>query len=396
MKKIFLLVLGMAVISSARNWDCEILPSEQKIEIDKISGAKIVFVTTNKADDNNLYFHDRCWLPAEKMMLFISNRSGRGEVYGYLPKTGELVRLNGANKDNAGTPLASRFADRIYVSKGNSLYQWDVAVNYSPQTSVKIAEKKICDIPQGMSRSSGLNENSDGSLLSFSYIKDGNYAIAVVEIKSGKIETVAEFPSGFRIQHIQFSWTRPDLLSFARSYGTDTAPLDPKEPRHARIWFVNIHTKVPLPAFYQQPGELVTHECWWVNDQITFINGFRKEEGNISVLDIKTGERRIIGMGAWVEDVSAKELSKYNWWHESGSRDGRWLAGDNWHGIIAVFNARTTEKHILATGHRIYGKGAHPHVGWDLDGNSVEFTSNKLGNPDVCIGYLPQKWLEEK
>jgi Tol biopolymer transport system component len=396
MRKLLLFVMSLTAVSFAKNWDCEILPAEQKVEIDSISGAKIVFITTNAANDNNFYFHDRCWLPDEKMMLFRSDRSGRNEIYGYLPKTGELVRLNGTNKDNAGGGLASRFADKIFVVKNNILYQWDVQIIYSPETKVSVSEKKICELIKNTRFSGGLNENSDGSLLSFIYSSEGNQYIATADINSGKIETIAQFGADFRIQHLQFSWTRPDLLSFARSYGSDTAPLDPAEPRHARIWFVNIHTKTPVPAFYQQPGELVTHECWWVNDQITFINGFRKDEGNVSVLDIKTGERRIIGMGAWMNDVSAKKLAEYNWWHESGSPDGRWLVGDNWHGIIAVFNAKTTEKHILTTGHRIYGKGAHPHAGRDLDGSSVEFTSNKLGNPDVCIGYLPQQWLDDK
>ena len=44
---------------------------------------------------------------------------------------------------------------------------------------------------------------------------------------------------------------------------------------------------------------------------------------------------------------------------------------------------------LLTSDHRIYGSGAHPHAGWDLYGESVEFTSNKLGNPDVCIVSIP-------
>ncbi len=395
MKRIFLLILAMTSVLLSKDWDCIVLPSEQKVEIDQISGAKVLFITTNKKNDHNLYFHDRCWLPDKKMMLFYSERSGRNEIYGYLPKTGELVRLNGKNKENAGRALVSRFADVIYVLKNNSIYQWNVRIEYSPKTTVKIRERKICDIPAKNSFTGGINENADGTLLSYYYTLNEQFYIAVVHIKSGISEIIARFEPGIRVQHIQFSWNRPALISFARSYGNDTAPMDPKEPPHARIWFLNLQTKTPVPAFYQQPGELVTHECWWVNDQITFINGFRKDEGNVSVLDIKTGERRIIGAGAWMAGVEAEQLAKYNWWHQSGSPDGRWLVSDNWHGIIAVFNANTTQKHILTTGHRIYGKGAHPHAGWDLNGNSVEFTSNKLGNPDVCIAYLPLKWLEE-
>ena len=81
-----------------------------------------------------------------------------------------------------------------------------------------------------------------------------------------------------------------------------------------------------MPAFYLVPGELVTHECWWVNDQITFIGGHRKEEGHVKVLDLKTNEIRIVGAGAWLENIEARDLAKVNWWHASGSPDGRWVA----------------------------------------------------------------------
>jgi len=66
---------------------------------------------------------------------------------------------------------------------------------------------------------------------------------------------------------------------------------------------------------------------------------------------------------------------------------------DNWHGTVALFHARTTQPRILTTGHRAYGsKGLHAHSGWDLKGQYVEFTSNKLGNPDVCLVAIPGDW----
>ncbi|NIA28447.1 MAG: hypothetical protein GWP06_00875 [Actinobacteria bacterium] len=383
-----------ATLIFARTWECQIFPSEQKVEIDSTSGAKIIFITTDKASDTNLYFHNRCWLFDDGMMLFMSNRTGRSEVFGYIAKTGELVRLNRKQDAAAHTVVASRLGNRMYVARENAIYQWNIKLELSPKTKVHINEKKICDLPVNASQFGGMNENADASLVSFGYSIDGQQVIAVADVETGAIQEVARPP----VQcggHIQFSWNRPDLLMFNGSYGSDTAPLDADEAPHARIWFVNVNTKTPVPAFYQKPGELVTHECWWVNDQVTFIGGFRPEEAHVKVLDIKTDEIRIIGAGAWVEGVDAKELSKVNWWHASGSPDGRWVAGDNWHGIIALFDAKTTEKRILTSGHRTYGHGSHPHVGWDLFGKSVEFTSNKLGNPDVCIGMIPENWLRK-
>lgn len=389
---LLLTLLTNSLISFAQEWDCEILPSERLTEIDPESGAEITFVTTDKSNDTNLYFHDHCWLFDGRIMLFNSDRTGRQEIFGYSEKTGELIRFNPDKESAAKFPEASKEGDRIYVVKNNSIYIWEVHYVDEPVINVHVEERKLCDYPDGADPIHGLNENSDGSLLSFGYVQDEVYHIAVVNTASGQKDVIATLD--YPIQHIQFSWTRPDLLSYARSYGSDTAPLDPEEEPHARLWFVNVHTKTTVPAFYQVPGELVTHECWWVNDQITFIGGHRKEEGHVKVLDFKTNDIRIIGAGSWLDGIEARELSKVNWWHAAGSPDGRRVAADNWHGNIAIFDGKTTRMRLLTTDHRVYGSGAHPHVGWDLHGKRVEFTSNKLGNPDVCIGALPSKWTK--
>ena len=390
MKKLIFVVLLLVVsFAFGKTWECEIHPSEREVEIDPTSGAKIIFATTNPASDNNLYFHDRCFLFNNSMMIFTSDRTGRQEVWGYLAETGELVRLNLADDVSANSSVASHSGDRIYVIKEHSIWEWKIDVKMNP-TKVKMTERKICNLPANSQQLSGLNENSDQTFVSFGYKIGDNSFVAVANIASGEITTVAKV--NFPIQHIQFHWDRPDILSFVRGYGSDTAPMDPNEPAHARIWLVNVNTKTPVPAFFQVPGELATHECWWVNDQITFIGGFKPEQAHIKVLNITTGEIRIIGAGAWWEGAEAAKISQYNWWHGSGSPDGKWVATDNWHGIISIFNAKTTEQKILTTGHRVYGKGAHPHVGWDLTGDAVEFTSNKLGNPDICIGVIPEEW----
>jgi hypothetical protein len=379
-----------------QTWNCEILPSEQKIEIDPQSGAKIIFATTNPAKDWNLYFHDRGFLWDNQILLFNSQRFDRTEIMAYLVETGELVRLNSAKADPAGSPLASRKGDRLYVIRQGSIYEWKLKISTQPKTSVQITEKKLTDFPAGMHQRSALAENSDATLLAFAYRNETENYVAVYDFAASAVRVVAKID--FKLDHLQFHHHRPDILSFSRSYenDSDVAPKDPSVPRHARFWFLNIHTGIPIPAFYQEPGELATHECWWVNDQITFVGGHHhegdREDGHVKVLDLKTGEIRIIGAGAWWDEGTPFQLAQVNWWHASGSPDGKWVAADNWHGILALFNARTTEKKILTTGHRIYGGGLHLHAGWDLAGKMVEFTSNKLGNPDVCVGFIPENW----
>ncbi|MBN1347803.1 hypothetical protein JXJ21_00180 [candidate division KSB1 bacterium] len=391
---VILIWLLVPAIAYPETWDCEILPSEHKIEIDPESGAKIIFATTNPARDWNLYFHNRCFLWENQMLLFYSDRFGRSEIMGYLPETGELVRLNRAQAPPSGSPLASIKGDRLFVTRENSIYQWKLKIATVPRTSVQITEEKLTDFPEGTRQRSGLAENSDATLLAFACRNDTDFYIGVYDFATRQRRIITNV--GFKLDHLQFHRHRPDILSFCRDYDSDVAPLDPAEPPRARIWFLNVNTAIPIPAFYQVPGELATHECWWVNDQLTFLGGHHRsesrEEGHVKVLDLKTGDIRIIGAGAWWEEGTGYQIAQVNWWHASGSPDGKWVAADNWHGIVALFNAKTTEKKILTTGHRIYGGGIHLHVGWDLLGKMVEFTSLKLGNPNVCIGIIPENW----
>jgi hypothetical protein len=381
--------------ASASSWDCTILPSERKAEVDPQTGVEVVFATTHPATDSNFYFHERCFLASNRLMLFNSDRFGRSEILGYLLDTGELVRLIQPQDPAVGSRVASVKGDRLFVVKAGGICEWTIDIRQQPGTSVRVTERRLADFPAGAQQRSSLDENSDGTLLAFAYrLGEDNY-VGFCDVASGALRTAAKVP--FKFDHLQCHRHRPDIVAFSRSYetGGDWGPLDPNEPRHARIWTLNAHTLIPVPAFFQVPGELATHECWWVNDQMTFVGGFHREgdreEGTVKVLDFKTGEIRIVGAGAWVDDVPAQRLSQVNWWHGAGSPDGKWVVADNWHGIVALFDARTTERRILATGHRTYGsKGLHLHAGWDQTGEHVEFTSNKLGNPDVCVVALPK------
>ncbi len=376
-------------------WTGLVLPPEQQVETDPASGAKVTFVTTHPGTDSNFYFHERCFLANNRVMLFNSERFGRSEVMAYLLDTGELVRLMRPEDPGIGSRVASIKGDRFYAIKQGAIHVWELQVQRDP-TTVRLAERKLVDLPPDAQPRSSLDENHDGSLLTFAYRLGDDYWVGFYDVASGQMRNPAKM--GFKMDHLQFHRHRPDLVAFSRTYesGSDFAPLDPTEPRHARIWTMNVQTLQPLPAFFQAPGELATHECWWVNDQMTFVGGFHhegdREEGQVKVLDFRTGEIRIIGAGAWVENVPGRDLARVNWWHAAGSPDGRWVAADNWHGIVALFDARTTRKRVLTTGHRVYGGGAHLHVGWDLTGQHVEFTSNRRGNPDVCIATVPEDW----
>ena len=369
-------------------WEAEIYPAEHKITVDSTSGAKLIFVTTNKGSDINLYFDWNCWFEDLSMMAFISQRTGRGELFGYVPKTGELIRLNPREDVVVITQAVVDYKSHdMYVRRSDAIYQWHIQINFSADSTkvekVHLKERKIATVPEGSFFYSALSQSADRRYLSATIrSKDPDeQSIIAVNIQTGKINTLLTWDNTHSFSHVQFSKYNPNLLRFSH------------HPH--RMWVID--TRIPGKAkkiHLQEKGELVTHEDWWVNDQLTFCGAYRTEESHLKVIDIYTQEARVIGPGAWWEGGAPFELSKYNWWHASGARNGRWVAADNWHGHIAVTDARTSHLRILTRDHRTYGIGVHPHVGWAPDSKSVEFTTHKLGNPDVCIAYLPEAWDE--
>jgi len=366
------------------SWECRVLPPEQMIGQDEESGARIVFVTTNPAKDLNLYFDLNCWTADLSLLVFTSDRNGRSELFGYLPKTGELVQLQEPDKSLAVNATVDFSTHDIYVVRDNIAYQWRVDIQYDEhdgqRSRVSIRERQITPAPEGCKFFMGFTQSADGRALSAGliYTNSDKQDIVSIDIASGALKTLY---TGKGISHVQFNKYNNNYLRFSGS------------PH--RMWFIDMRQPgVAHKLHLQESDELVTHEDWWVNDQMTFCGAYRKEESHVKVIDLATQTTRIIGAGSWWPDKSPVELSACNWWHASGSRDGRWVAADNWHGDIAIIDGRTSHLRILTKNHRQYGDVAieHPHVGWAPDSKSVEFTSHKRGNADLCVVFLPDDW----
>ena len=373
-------------VSWDNEWEAEIYPAEHKITTDSTSGAKLIYVTTDSSTDINLYFDWNCWFEDLSMMTFISQRTGRGELFGYVSKTGELIRLNPREDVNVSTQA---FVDLkthdIYVSTEDAIFQWQVDIGFSIDSTkvenVQLKERKIVSAPEGSKFFSALSQSADRNLLSATIRTENSdeESILSVNIQTGKIQTLLTWDKDHYFSHVQFSKYNKYLLRF--SY----------EPH--RMWIIDTRNPGEAKKIHlQEERELVTHEDWWVNDQLTFCGAYRVEESHLKIIDIHTQKTRIIGAGSWWEGGTPYELSQYNWWHASGAPNGRWVVADNWHGHIGVTDERTSHMRLLTKNHRIYGGGEHPHVGWAPDSKSVEFTSHKRGNPDVCIAYLPEVW----
>lgn len=397
-----LILLGSQSARSER--DCPILPSEAQVILDPTSEAKVTFITNHPSEESNLYFHQGSWLADGSMLVFWSSRGGKNMLYGYLESTGELVHLQEENTSILYDPTCSRFRNSIYLVMPDGFHEWKVMV--SPKTEgaasrLTIEDRLFAPLPEDWSGMSGITENSDGNAIVVGLNSKGPAVsrIVLVDTRTGEIREVAALDVG--ISHIQASWVTSDLIMFVKgSHGSDRSkPINPAKEVVARMWLADLSDKEPWPLYPQEEKELVTHECWWVNNQVTFCSGQLArgyaEEAHVKVIDISTGITRIIGAGAWWPGGSPEEVSRRNWWHASGSPNGKFVAADNWHGHIALFSGLSSRTRLLTQNHRTYGKGLHPHVGWDPTSTKVVFTSNQRGNADVAIGVLPDKWLNE-
>jgi oligogalacturonide lyase len=388
-KALSMALLGLVSLSPAAcaraagaSYPLPVLPPEHKTVTDPVTGAQLLFVTTDPARDHNLYFHQRSWLADESMLLFTSARP-QGGLMGYLYATGELVRLV-TPTGGLSSPTAAKTGNRVFASRGREIVELTLSIRPANDPKVKpsevtATERVICALPEGAALQAYLTENSDGTLLGLDVRwPNGEQGIAVVDVKTGRIRDVCRFKFA---GHLQFSRTNPNLLSVAgipdRLVVVDLAGGG--RPR-------TIHR--------QESGEMVTHECWWINDTLTFCGGYRDKEAHVKVIDVHTGRIWIAGAGAWVPWVENGDdvLNRWNWWHAAGHESGRWIAADNWYGDIVLFDGTTTQMHRLTLGHRTYGGGEHPEPGWDRSGKRVVFTSQMLGGVDVCVAAIPDVW----
>jgi len=381
-------IFGLVDASKAtESYDLEVLQIERSIVTDLETGASLLFLTTDSATDTNLYFHERSWLADGTLILFYRDDGYGRETMGYVVATGELVRIRSPKGPVLGVTAAVEGA-RIYGIRGSEILELTLSIHPAEsgtqdRSKISVEERVICALPEKYTNdgywSAYVNENSNGTKLAMGV---AGPMLITIDIETGEIEEIYRYPdaAGY-LSHTQWSHTNPDLLSFAGHPNR----LNAVDTSEKKVWTI----------YEQWPDEVNTHEHWWVDDQMVFCGGTHpepNEDRHVKVINVFTGVTRIIGAGAWWPGGTDEEIARQNFWHCSGSDDGRWVAADNWHGDITLFEGATSRARILTKAHRNYGRGVHPHVGWDRHGRQVIFTSHKRGNPDICVATIPEEW----
>ena len=405
--------LACVAAPGGTSYPLAVLPPEHQRMIDPKTGAELLFLTTAPEKDANLYFHEYSWLADESVILFTSSRTNGG-LMGYVTATGELIRLH-TPQGGLGAATAAAKGNAVLAVRGRDIVEVKLKVepSASPATRpsrVVATERILCTLPDG-APSTALNPSCDGKYVAVGLtgFKDPQRGptIGKVDLKTGKLSDVCRLPQppGYG-GHVQWSRTNPNLISFAGGRGPTGDVAGPAHSssgpedyagRGQRLWVVDIRDGVPRNVYLAEEGELVTHESWWINDQLLFCGGkspTKTELSHVKLLNIYSGEVRIAGAGAWWPAATPADAARLNWWHVAGSANGRWIATDNWHGDIMLFEGKTTRPHLLTSNHRTYGQGEHPHVGWDRRGEKVVFGSHLLGNLNVCVATIPKAWQQ--
>ena len=361
-------------------YDLKVLPSERVVRTDPQTGARLEFISTSKDRDNNLYFHQRSFVPDDSLALFTRN----GALMGYVCATGELVRIS-TPSGGVGLAVVAKTRSSVYCARGKDILELALQVKTAGArgpSRVTCTERLITTLDDRYAPQTFLSESCDGrSLAMGTTLPDGQKSIIGIDVRSGRVRDITIVPAKDYAVHVQYSHTDPHVLSYAGIRN--------------RLMLVDTRTGARRPMYRERPGELVTHESWWVKDQMVFCGGHRKEESHVKVLDVHTGVVRIIGAGAWWPEGTPREVSKWNWWHACADDAGRYVVADNWHGDIVAFDAQTTRAIPITHGHRKYGgagfgQSDHPHVGWDRSGKRVIFTSTINGTPDVVVATIPE------
>lgn len=376
--------------AASTEYDLPVLPPESRVMADPSTGTELLFLTTDAATDQALYYEQRSWLADGSMILFMSSRK-EGGLMGYLTKSGHLVRIV-TPSGGLGGATAARKGARLYACRGRDVVELSLrvrGVQGSATPIVSARERLLATLPDDARPVTALTENADGSLVALGVGRDRGRAVesvttvVTVSTRTGKVNEIARMPARDFAGHVMFSRDDPRLVYYLRA-GSFRTVLD---ARSGKVVFEH----------RRQEGEYATHHCWWKGPLITFCGGFHlppTEDGDVKTVDVRTGEVRIVGRGNWWPRAAPSELAACNWWHSAGDEQGRWIAADNWHGDIGLFHAVTTRTYVLTRGHRTYGGGVHPEVGWDRAGRQVVFSSHKLGSVDVCVATIPQEWQD--
>lgn len=337
-------ILGLLASDVGRHWGME-----RQDYSDAVTGVRICEMTKAGSASDNLYFHFSNFTADNRHLLFVSDRTGSGQLFRADVETGQIVQLTDDPAVQARSAcLDHNDARRVYYLRGPDV----ISLNILDFTAGKIGEIP----PPHAGGFQQLTLSGDGQWLTTVKQRDeSNWEIGLLSTTGRGYRTV--ITQGFRIGHVQHSPV--DSLIF---YVWETGGYAPQ-----RTWLVQADGMSNRP-FYAQTDpktwftplkEWITHEAWV------------RDTGEMTMINDKQGVMLVS------KDGSARTVGTGDYWHAAARHDGKFIVLDDAKGRIWLLETGTGNTRLLATGVRDGVRNVHPHPSFDRQGRYVQFHSGR-------------------
>ena len=371
-----------------------VYPPESHCSTDPRTGARVRQVTDHPSIHHHPFYYLPCMDDAMTRLFFVSQRTGRPEIWCEIRATGELQQLTDQPDIGEWSVHPSHDGRFVHYTAGSGA--WRVAC--VDGTASRLLDFGPMAGPQAdmVGAAMGTTALSHDDRYWAVPVKIGpQHQLVIVDTQTGKHEVILDRDT---IGHPEFHPSDNTLLRYAASY---------KE----RIWVVNrdgtgnrlVYDRKPLA----RPGqfEWIVHETW---------NPGRPRE-------IISASWPRGGIGIDIDSGAVRPVCAFNAWHPSINRRGTLMCSDTVFPDtgLQLFDPRegvgtphtlcfpdaTNEGKHWNTDHcpyddedykqgkwKVYApQHTHPHPAFSPDGCCVVFTSDRTGHSQVYEVEIPEQ-----
>jgi len=364
----------------------QLYAAERRELVDEQTGIVIRQVTAAPAIHHHPFYYLPSYDDAMMRLIFVSQRTGRPEVFAEIRSSRQLVQLTERADLYDWSVHPSHDGRYVYFAAQSGAWRIDAETLKEEEL---VSFRDVSDFEEDVgSASVGTTSLSLDDRWWAVPLRIGQMSrFVIIDTRSGRYEVILERDN---IGHPEFHPNDSTLLRYAASY-TD------------RMWVINRDGSGNRMVYRRdaQSKEWIVHETWRPGTRELVAT--RWPHGMIGV-DIDTG--------------SVRTVCRFNAWHASINRQGTLMCADTTFPDIGlqIFDPRpglgeaktlclSKSSNIGAhwnTDHCPYDDGptkvyapqhTHPHPSFSPDGRYVVFTSDRTGYAQVYEAELPDQFL---
>ena len=375
---------------------------EYREYMDPLTHRRVCQLTDSTAEDYHLYFYNPSVTPDGKYLVFLSERTGVGNLFRLELQNGEIVQLTDAQPIRAEywpfteavqgvgscLPAIANCGQEVFYFEGTDL----LAVGIE-----SLKRRQLLSLPSDR-RPSMLQANAGGETLVFAtwdedlfmershrayagerfpdehFFQETTSTMMRVEAETGQAEEVLR-KERFWINHVHVNPQDRDLILFCHEYSE----------LPDRMWLLDVATQKCGPIPGQGAEEWYQHEFWSGDGRrICFHGGISGDNTQ--------------GFCGWCSPNGEGYTKAYHatsgraYAHYNVHPDGQTMVtdGEARPGCISKVHLRDGKQEFeILCRHDSYTFGddqrCHPHPSFTPDGRQVIFTSNRTGTSNVYL-----------